>query len=83
MSNTRVAVLVVLALVVAAAVWSKFPSNPPSGPVHPPAGPTTATAPPGGNVPRSGGLRRRDTWRADRSGVPGNAGPCCSICTGG
>lgn len=46
MSNTRVAVLVVLALVVAAAVWSKIPSNPPSAPLQPPASPTTATAPP-------------------------------------
>lgn len=42
MSNTRVAVLVVLALVVAAAVWTKMPM----GSVQPPASPTTATAPP-------------------------------------
>ncbi len=42
MSNTRVAVLVVLALVVAAAVWTKMPI----GSVQPPASPTAATAPP-------------------------------------
>lgn len=42
MSNTRVAVLVALALVVAAAVWTKMPI----GPVQPPASPTTATTPP-------------------------------------
>jgi effector-binding domain-containing protein len=42
MSNTRVAVLVALALVVAAAVWTKIPM----GQVSPPASPTTATAPP-------------------------------------
>ncbi len=42
MSNSRVAVLVVLALVVAAAVWTKMPV----GSVQPPASPTTATAPP-------------------------------------
>jgi effector-binding domain-containing protein len=42
MSSTRVAVLVVLALVVAAAVWTKMPM----APVAPTASPTTATAPP-------------------------------------
>lgn len=41
MSNTRVAVLVALALVVAAAVWTKIPM----GTTQPPASPTTATAP--------------------------------------
>lgn len=41
MSNTRVAVLVALALVVAAAVWTKMPV----GPIQPPASPTAATAP--------------------------------------
>ena len=46
MSNTRVAVLVALALVVAAAVWSKMPM----GPVQPPAVPT-ATAPPPAPAP--------------------------------
>ena len=46
MSNTRVAVLVALALVVAAAVWSKMPM----GPVQPPAVPT-ATAPPPASAP--------------------------------
>ena len=40
MSNTRVAVLVVLALVVAAAVWTKMPIG-----ATPPTSPTTATAP--------------------------------------
>lgn len=43
MSNTRVAVLVALALVVAAAVWIKLPM----GPVQqPPASPTATNAPP-------------------------------------
>lgn len=43
MSNTRVAVLVALALVVAAAVWIKMPM----GPVQqPPASPTATNAPP-------------------------------------
>ena len=46
MSNTRVAVLVALALVVAAAVWTKMPM----GPVQPPAVPT-ATAPPPASAP--------------------------------
>jgi effector-binding domain-containing protein len=41
MSNTRVAVLVVLALVVAAAVWTKMPG----APTQPPTSPTAATAP--------------------------------------
>ncbi|MCF2521439.1 GyrI-like domain-containing protein [Bradyrhizobium sp. G127] len=43
MSNTRVAVLVALALVVVAAVWTNMSSK---GPVAPQPGPTTATAPP-------------------------------------
>ncbi|CAN5241185.1 hypothetical protein BH10PSE10_BH10PSE10_09470 [soil metagenome] len=47
MSNTRVAVLVALALVVAAAVWIKIPM----GSVQPPASPTTATAPPATTSP--------------------------------
>lgn len=42
MSNTRVAVLVVLALVVAAAVWTKMPTTP----VQPPAVPTASAPPP-------------------------------------
>ena len=42
MTNSRVAILVVLALVVAAAVWIKAPLGPAQ---KPPASPTTATAP--------------------------------------
>ena len=42
MSNSRVAILVALALVVAAAVWVRIPM----GSVQPPASLTTATAPP-------------------------------------
>jgi effector-binding domain-containing protein len=43
MSNTRVAVLVALALVVVAAVWTNMSSK---GPVQPPSSPTTTTPPP-------------------------------------
>lgn len=46
MSNTRVAVLVAMALVIAAAVWTKMPIGPVTGPVpSPPASPTAAVPP--------------------------------------
>lgn len=46
MTNTRVAVLVAMALVVAAAVWIKLPMGPVTGPVQSPPSSTTATAVP-------------------------------------
>ncbi|MES2599888.1 MAG: GyrI-like domain-containing protein [Pseudomonadota bacterium] len=44
MSNTRVAILVALALVVAAAVWTKMPMGSVTGPAQSPPSNTTATA---------------------------------------
>lgn len=46
MSNTRVAILVALALVVAAAVWTKVPMGSVTGPVQSPPASPTAAAPP-------------------------------------
>lgn len=46
MSNTRVAILVALALVVAAAVWTKMPIGSVTGPVQSPPASPTAAAPP-------------------------------------
>ena len=51
MTNTRVAVLVVLALVVAAAVWSKMPANAPTGTVPPPPSPAAPAPAPAAPPP--------------------------------